>query len=175
MYRKAKSFPPVSTLRSRVLVLGSMPGIRSLEMRQYYAHPQNAFWKIMGALFGMPVNTYPQRLALIKKKRLALWDVMQYCERQGSLDHRIASHTIEVNDFALFLRSRREITRIYFNGAKAEQEFKRRVLPKLPPDVATRLSCKRLPSTSPTHASLRPDAKLKAWSVIIDDMEEDGL
>jgi hypoxanthine-DNA glycosylase len=171
MLHHAKSFQPVSTVRSRALILGSMPGVRSLAMQQYYAHPQNSFWWIMGQLFKAPAQTYPQRVALIKKNRLALWDVLQYCERKGSLDNSIVSHSIEVNDFNVFLKSRRDIAHVYFNGARAEQEFNKRVLPGLAPGLAERLTLTRLPSTSPAHANIRPEDKLKAWSIILENLK----
>lgn len=164
---KAKSFAPISTPKSHTLILGSMPGIRSLEAQQYYAHPQNSFWKIMGGLYAMPVDTYQHRVALIRKNGLALWDVLKFCVRRGSLDNRIDNSTIEVNDFAFLLRSRPLIRRVFFNGMKAEQEFKRRVLPALPPEMLARLAFMRLPSTSPAHAGVRPADKMRAWRVLL--------
>ncbi|MDI1226709.1 MAG: DNA-deoxyinosine glycosylase [bacterium] len=163
---KAESFPPIATKISRVLILGSMPGIKSLAEQQYYAHPQNAFWKIMTALFDAPVETYPQRVALIKNNGLALWDVLKFCERHGSLDTRINDATIEVNDFAAFLKKYPNITHVFFNGAKSEQEFMKRVLPELPEKISARLELKRLPSTSPAHAGLKLADKLKAWKAV---------
>lgn len=165
-FHRAESFAPISTLRSHTLILGSMPGIRSLEAQQYYAHPQNAFWKILGDLYGAPVATYQQRVALIKKNNLALWDVLKFCRRRGSLDNRIENSSIEVNDFEFFLRSRPLIRRVFFNGAKAEQEFKKRVIPELPAAFLARLALKRLPSTSPAHATLRSADKMKAWQAV---------
>ena len=143
-----------------------MPGIRSLEMQQYYAHPQNAFWHVMHALFDMPVETYAQRVELIKKNRLALWDVLKCCERQGSLDTRIDDKTIEVNDFAAFFRRHPRLTHIFFNGMKSESEFKKRVLPRLPEELRGRLVLVRLPSTSPAMASLPKTGKVKSWSAV---------
>lgn len=143
-----------------------MPGIKSLSEQQYYAHPQNAFWKIMAALFDAPVDTYPQRVDLIRGNGLALWDVLKFCERHGSLDMRIDNATIEVNDFAAFFKKYPAITHVFFNGAKSEQEFRKRVLPVLPGDVAARLELTRLPSTSPAHAGLRLADKLKAWKAV---------
>ena len=163
---KAACFPPIISSAPQALILGSMPGIRSLEEQQYYAHPQNSFWKILGTLFDMPVAAYPQRVALIKKNRLALWDVLSTCERPGSLDSKIDPETIEVNDFNTFLQEYAQIKRVFFNGATAEKEFTRRVLPRLPKSVAARLTLKRLPSTSPAHAGLRVEKKLKEWSIV---------
>lgn len=163
---RSRCFPPVVSKRPQVLILGSMPGVRSLQEQQYYAHPQNSFWKIMGVLFSMPVETYRQRLALIKANELALWDVLRSCVRPGSLDSEIDPSSIEVNDVGAFLSAHEKITRVFFNGATAEKEFTRRVLPELPRAVAARLTLKRLPSTSPAHAGLRVEKKLKEWSIV---------
>lgn len=166
MKHRAVSFPPIATKKSRVLILGSMPGIKSLEMQQYYAHPQNAFWPVMAALFNMPVETYAQRIALIKENNLALWDVLKCCERHGSLDTRIDNKTIEVNDFASFFKKHPAITHVFFNGAKSEQEFRKRGLPELPESLRKRLILKRLPSTSPAMASLSKSKKFYAWAAV---------
>lgn len=120
----------------------------------------------MTALFDVPVETYAQRVALIKNNGLALWDVLKFCERHGSLDMRIDDATIEVNDFAVFFKKYPDITRVFFNGAKSEHEFMRRVLPDLPEEISARLALKRLPSTSPAHAGLKLADKLKAWKAV---------
>jgi hypoxanthine-DNA glycosylase len=163
---RAVCFPPIVARVPQKLILGTAPGVKSLAEQQYYAHPQNSFWKIMGALFGMPVATYAQRVALIKKNRLALWDVLSTCERHGSLDSNIDPATIEVNDFNAFLAEYSQITRVFFNGATAEKEFIRRVLPRLPKDIVARLNLKRLPSTSPAHAGVKVEKKIKEWSIV---------
>jgi hypoxanthine-DNA glycosylase len=163
---RAISFPPIATKNSRVLILGSMPGIKSLEAQQYYAHPQNAFWRIMSALFVAPVDTYEQRVDIIKANGLALWDVLKCCERHGSLDMRIDDDTIEVNDFAAFLKKHPHINHVFFNGSKSEQEFRKRVLPTLPESMRKRLTLQRLPSTSPAAASVSKESKFKAWTAV---------
>jgi hypoxanthine-DNA glycosylase len=157
------SFPPAADAHATALILGSMPGKESLKQQQYYAHPQNAFWKIMGELVGAhPALLYPQRLHALTAAHIALWDVLHTCEREGSLDSDIEQE--EANDFAAFLARHPNITRVYFNGAKAEQSFKRFVLgkQKLPP-----LEFARLPSTSPAHAGMRYEEKLKVWGEAI--------
>ncbi len=164
MTHHAVSFPPIVASRPRALILGSMPGVRSLEERQYYAHPRNGFWQIMGVLFNAPVSSYAQRCALIKGNALALWDVLKSCTRRGSLDANIRN--AEANDFALFLKKYASITRIFFNGAAAEKEFKKRVWPHLPEGIAARLELKRLPSTSPTHAGMNMARKQKEWMIV---------
>ena len=159
---RIKSFPPVCDAAAKILILGSMPGKRSLVQQQYYAHPQNSFWKIMGALFGAtPELPYPQRLKLLKQNHIALWDVLATCVRASSLDSHIEQE--QPNDFATFFAAHPHITHVYFNGSKAEQSFSRFVLNKqqLPP---LELHC--LPSTSPAHAGMGYAQKLTAWKII---------
>ena len=155
-----RSFAPVVGPGARVLVLGSMPGVASLDAGRYYAHPRNLFWPIMGALFDAgPELPYAQRLARLQQAGIALWDVAGECVRPGSLDARIEAGSVVANDIAGLLAAHPGIDRIRFNGSAAQTLFRRHVLPALPraPDLA------RLPSTSPAHAALRFDAKLAAW------------
>ncbi len=153
------SFPPVAGKDATVLILGSMPGTRSLQAQQYYAHPHNAFWKIMGELSGAaPQLPYAQRLRALRQAHIALWDVLHSCERQGSLDSDIEAE--QVNDFADFFKRHPHITRVCFNGAKAEQSFRKYVLGK---QTLPDLHYTRLPSTSPAHAGMRYEEKLAAW------------
>ncbi|MDP2206899.1 MAG: DNA-deoxyinosine glycosylase [Alphaproteobacteria bacterium] len=163
MRHHARSFPPVTAQNPRTLILGSMPGLKSLEAGEYYAHPQNAFWKILSHLFDMPADDYAARLRIITQNDLALWDVLKYCERAGSLDSAIKNDTIETNDFVAFLTQHKNIGQVFLNGGKAAQEFKRRVLPDLPSDIAARLTLTTLPSTSPAYAAMGFEEKLKAW------------
>lgn len=158
------SFAPVSNAQARILILGSMPGKESLKQNQYYAHPQNAFWKIMGELVGAhPHLPYEERLHNLIAAHIALWDVLASCERESSLDSHIRKEI--ANDFAAFFAQHPHITHVFFNGAKAEQCFKRFVLgkQKLPP-----LIFQRLPSTSPAHAGMRFEEKLKVWKDALD-------
>ncbi|MDD2700099.1 MAG: DNA-deoxyinosine glycosylase [Sideroxydans sp.] len=157
------SFPPVADRRARILILGSMPGQRSLDAQQYYAHPHNAFWKIMGELVGAhPHLPYEQRLERLKQAGIALWDVLHSCEREGSLDSDIKLE--QANDFATFLAQHPSIAHVYFNGAKAEQSFRKFVLGK---QELPELEMSRLPSTSPAHAGMRYAAKLQEWRGIV--------
>ncbi len=157
--KRIRSFPPVADAKATVLILGSMPGKESLRQGQYYAHPANAFWKIMGEVAGaLPALPYAKRLEMLKASGIALWDVLHSCELEGSLDSDIVEE--EANDFAAFFARHPDITQVFFNGAKAEQSFRRFVAgrQRLPP-----LEFHRLPSTSPAHARINPEEKLGVW------------
>ncbi|GAB2903129.1 DNA-deoxyinosine glycosylase [Uliginosibacterium flavum] len=155
------SFPPIATPDARLLILGSMPGIASLQAQRYYAHPHNQFWPILGILLGFdPAEAYAIRCARLGAAHVAVWDVLQSCVRPGSLDADIDATSAIPNDFAAFLATQPQIRHIFFNGGAAETLFRRHVLPTLP---LAGISCQRLPSTSPAHASLRPGAKQDAW------------
>lgn len=162
---RLRSFAPAVRADARVLVLGSMPGQASLDAAQYYAHPRNAFWPIMGALFGAgPELPYAERLARLNAAGVALWDVIAACQRSGSLDSAITPDSIEPNDFAGLFRRCPQIRHVFFNGTTAETAFRRHVRSRvaLPPD----LGFTRLPSTSPAHAARGFDAKLAAWQAV---------
>lgn len=161
-----QGFPPVAAATAHTLILGSMPGVPSLRQQQYYANPRNAFWRIIAALFDIDVaSPYAQRTEAMIAKRLALWDVMKHCRRDGSLDASIESGSIVTNDFSGFLVQHPCIERIFFNGGKAEQEYLRRVRPTLP-EVMQQISTQRLPSTSPANARLSFEQKLQQWAVL---------
>lgn len=159
------SFPPIADAAAERLILGSMPGAASLAAGRYYAHPHNAFWPILAELIGFaPEADYATRVAALLAARIALWDVLQSCTREGSLDAQIARASEVPNDFADFFATHPKVTRVYFNGSKAETAFRQRVLPQID---ARRLQFIRLPSTSPAHAARSRDEKLAAWRVII--------
>jgi hypoxanthine-DNA glycosylase len=154
--------------RARLLILGSMPGEASLRRQQYYGHRRNAFWPILNALLGIPAGAdYDARTRALRAHRIALWDVIAACERRGSLDQAIRAESIRVNDFAAFFAAHPGIVRVVFNGATAEREYRRRVLPALP-EPQRAIALQRLPSTSPAHAAMGFDDKLGAWRVILD-------
>lgn len=155
------SFAPVSRQEARVLVLGSLPGAKSLRRQEYYAKSQNAFWRIMGELVGAgPDLPYAQRVEQLASAGLALWDVCASARREGSLDVKIQD--MEPNDFACFLRAHGQIELIGFNGQTAAKLFERFVAPELDAQ-AGKIPRRCLPSTSPAHASMRFSQKLEIW------------
>jgi TDG/mug DNA glycosylase family protein len=159
-------FRPVDDIHAKILILGSMPGEESLRKNEYYANTQNSFWKIMAALlkFGQDAS-YEEKTNILKKNGVALWDVMRSCERQGSLDSAIRDESIVENNFVSFYLLHPEIKSVFFNGAKAEREYSRRVLPVLPIE-ARDIEYHRLPSTSAAMARLLFDEKLLEWTKI---------
>lgn len=159
-----KSFAPLAAPDAKVLILGSMPGEASLQAGEYYAHPRNAFWPIMGQLFGFdPSVTYDERVSCLMAARVAVWDVLASCHRVGSLDSEIDDTSVSVNDFESFFRQHPQIQRVFFNGTKAEHSFRKWVIPTLP---GLDLKLMRLPSTSPANASFSLEKKRKAWEAI---------
>jgi hypoxanthine-DNA glycosylase len=159
---RVESFPPIVSEKSKVVILGSMPGEASLEAGQYYAHPRNAFWGIMGKLFAaVPSLPYEERVARLNSAGVALWDSLQACIRNGGLDSSISEEV--ANDFPAFFAKYPHITHVYFNGRKAETVFHHYVLPSL---LNAQHVFTRLPSTSPAYAAMPFDAKVRAWSVI---------
>ncbi|WP_025135509.1 DNA-deoxyinosine glycosylase [Achromobacter sp. DH1f] len=157
-----QGFAPVAAADARILILGSMPGIASLKQTRYYAHPRNAFWPIAAQVLGFdPAADYPHRLRALQHARIALWDVLQTCERPGSLDAAIRLDTLVPNDFAAFFQAHPHVVRICFNGTKAAALYRRHVLPQLA--CGRSLQYLDLPSTSPAHAAARFEEKLAVW------------
>lgn len=162
---RVRSFDPIAGKNAQILILGSMPGRASLAAGQYYAHSQNAFWRITAELLQFDAGApYKARVQALKSARIALWDVLQSCVRQGSLDTMIENDTEIANDFHRFFRVHGRITHVFFNGAKAEASYRRHVLPEI-----DRLALRyvRMPSTSPSNASVSFARKLDAWQAIL--------
>lgn len=163
---QVESFPPIADDRATQLILGSMPGVASLTAGQYYAHPQNAFWRIMGDLLGFAPNaTYAARVAAVHRAGIAVWDVLAACERAGSLDSSIRRNSEVANDIPALLQTHPHIRQILFNGAAAEATFRRHHALLL---RRTDLVFVRLPSTSPAHASLRFEQKSAVWRAALE-------
>lgn len=150
---------PVSRSDARILVLGTMPGKRSLQSGRYYEHPRNAFWKIAAQVLGIDGTVdYEARCTALCGAEVALWDVLMHCERASSLDADIVAPA--PNDFSAFFARHPAITRVYFNGTKAEALYKRLVAGKLGSGLS--LTCARLPSTSPAN-TVAFAKKLASW------------
>lgn len=159
----ATGFAAIENSNAEILILGSMPSVESLKQQQYYAHPRNAFWPIMANLFQFDLDLpYQQRCIKLTEHHIAVWDVLQSCQRQGSLDSNIEESSIIANDFSTFLQQHPDIQQICFNGTKAEQVFNRHVLPMLS-EQQRGIARSKLPSTSPAHAAMTFEQKLGLW------------
>ena len=157
--QKISSFPPIIKKDSKILILGSIPGVKSLEMKQYYAHPQNKFWKIIFDIFNEEFTLdYTKRIKILEKHHIALWDVIDTCERKGSLDSEIRNE--EANRIGELLQNFPSIKVIFCNGQKSYKNLQK-ILPK-----DFHLPIIALPSTSPAHASLKYEEKLLSWQEI---------
>jgi hypoxanthine-DNA glycosylase len=165
--RHDQCFPPIVDPHAHTLILGSLPGQRSLQLQEYYAHPQNAFWKLIEKLLGAASPLpYTSRVKILTEAGVALWDVLASAERPGSLDSSIVHASARTNDFTNFFRSHPRIRRVYFNGRKAEEMYRRLVLPGLESEFEElRYEC--LPSTSPAHAGMNFAKKLEVWKRIV--------
>lgn len=152
-----KSFAPIVDEHSRILILGSMPGIKSLEQQEYYAHPQNRFWRLLALLLDEAVpQDYTAKQVLLHKYHLALWDTLGYCEREGSLDSNIKN---EAPNAVVELAGELVVC----NGGKAAAAFKKYFAKKMPEQVQFFY----LPSTSPANARLRLEDLAERWQVIL--------
>lgn len=161
MENRIASFPPIIDENSKILILGSIPGIKSLEMQQYYAHPQNKFWKILFEILGEEFTTdYHEKIKFLHQNHIALWDVIDTCERKSSLDSDIKNE--EANKISELLEKHPNVKAIFCNGQKSFKNLQQ-ILGKnfhLPIFV--------MPSTSPANAGVPYPEKLAQWSKIID-------
>lgn len=153
-------FEPLINHDSKVLILGSIPGIISLNQQQYYAHPRNNFWKILFTLFEEKYQEdYERKKQFLAEHHIALWDVIKQCERMGSLDTAIKE--AETNDFDWLFKTYPNIQAVIFNGTKAYQTFSKKVGLKY-----EEISYHKLGSTSPAHA-IAFESRLKEWEIIV--------
>jgi hypoxanthine-DNA glycosylase len=153
---KKFSFPPVSRPDALILILGTMPGERSLALSQYYGHGGNQFWKIMFACLDRPYSEdYSFKTKLLTDNRIALWDVLQHCEREGSSDNAILSEF--PNDFTGFFERHPAIKTVFFNGNNAAEYFQRYI------GYAKGYEYNVLPSTSPANTWATKEEKMKIW------------
>ena len=160
----SRGFPPIARSDARVLILGSLPSQASLQAREYYAHPRNAFWRIMQRIAGAE-GSYASRCRSLQERGIAVWDVLLRSVRPGSLDADIDMKTAVPNDFEGFFAGHPDIRLVCFNGRMAQQMFGRYVRQSL---ESEELAFALLPSTSPAHASLTFAEKLESWRGIIE-------
>lgn len=160
MQNRISSFPPLIDEQSEILILGSIPGVKSLEMQQYYAHPQNKFWKIILELLNEEfTEDYPKRIEILKKHHIALWDVIDSCERKGSLDSEIKNE--EANQIGKLLEGHPNVKVIFCNGGKSYKSLQK-LLGK-----SYKLPIFLMPSTSPLH-TISFEKKFKEWEKILE-------
>ena len=161
------SFEPIVGRDPRIVILGSMPGVVSLQAVQYYANPRNAFWTIIAELFGIDVDCdYESRVRQVSQLPLILWDTLKACRREGSLDSNILKQHMETNDIAGRVKRYPALRLIAFNGTASEKYFNQLEKHRLPADHPLKLL--RLPSTSPANAGINFEQKLAAWRQLLD-------
>lgn len=150
-----QGLPPVIAANARVLILGSFPSAASLAAGQYYGNPKNQFWRILGAVLAQPLSelNYVERIAAVRAAGIAIWDVFAACEREGSLDAAIRN--ARVNELAVLRKSAPALRRVCFNGRTAA-----RVQATV---AALGYEIRILPSTSPAHAGMGFEEKLRRW------------
>ena len=152
--------PPVFDKNSKILILGSFPSVKSREEGFFYGHPQNRFWKVIASIFDTEIpKTVEQKKELLLQNNIAVWDVIHSCEIEGSSDSSIRK--VIVNDISKIIEESK-IERIYTNGKKSEQLYRKHILPK----SCIEAIC--LPSTSPANAAWNLEKLVKAWSGIKD-------
>ena len=157
------SFPPFINAATEILILGTMPGIASLEKQEYYAHQRNHFWKIMYTLLdNLPIaEIFEEKIQLLQANNIGLWDVLENCERKGSLDIHIKNQ--EINDFDTFLNEHPKITTLLFNGKTAYQFFYKKY------GQIKGITYYVMPSTSPAN-TIPFENKLNEWSLILSNL-----
>ncbi len=163
-----RAFAPLADDRTRVLVLGSLPGDASLKAAEYYAHPQNGFWRLIGAAIGRDLHAmaYPDRVEALRVSGVGLWDVIASAERTGSLDAAIRSP--EAADLRGLIAGLPSLKAVAFNGATAAKGGR-----KVLADVEG-LTLIDLPSSSPAHASRTLAEKAERWAILKDFLAEDA-
>lgn len=143
-----------------------MPSATSIEKQQYYAHPRNQFWPIVGTLFEIDCHLpYTTRCSMLLDRGVAVWDVLAQCVRKGSLDADIVASSVKPNDIASLVTKSTEIKHIFFNGQKAQQLYQRYIQANSQASLQN-IECTRLPSTSPAHAAISLAEKLAVWKII---------
>ncbi len=154
------AFAPIESKNSKMLILGTMPGERSIELNQYYGHKGNQFWKLIFDIFNQPfTDNYADRISLLKNNKIALWDVLSHCEREGSADSKIKNAI--PNNFKEFYKSHPNIKYVFFASKEAEKLYNKHVGLFAEHDFFV------LPSPSGANASKTYQAKLVEWKAIL--------
>jgi TDG/mug DNA glycosylase family protein len=158
-------FLPLTGDSPRVLILGSFPSVQSLRSHEYYGNPQNHFWKIMELLFAIDhLLPYRERIEYLTWRHIALWDVVQSCERRGSADEKIREPVF--NDISGFLTVHPTVRLIVLNGTAAGRYYHRMIMP---PTIENHI----LPSTSPANTRYNLAEKAEAWKIILANSERE--
>ncbi len=153
---------PIIGRNPRIIILGSMPGIISINAAQYYANPRNLFWMVLADLFSIDIDcSYESKVLQMQQLPMIVWDTLKTCHREGSLDSKILNTDIEANDIATLLKQFPTVQAIAFNGNASAKYFDRLVKPQLPKDLDIELL--KMPSTSPANAGMKRAQKLETW------------
>jgi TDG/mug DNA glycosylase family protein len=156
------SIEPIIGRNPRIIILGSMPGIISINAAQYYANPRNLFWTVLADLFSIDIDcSYESKVQQMEELPIILWDTLKACHREGSLDSKILSANIEANDIGALLKQFPTVQAIAFNGGASAKYFDRLVKPQLSKDLSVELF--KMPSTSPANAGMKQQQKLEIW------------
>lgn len=160
------SFAPIIDSNCKILILGTMPGVKSLQKQEYYGHERNAFWKIIYSLFNQELShDYASKKAFLLQHNIALWDVLESCQREGSSDSNIKNSV--PNDINELLSNYLSIKDIFFNGETAHKLFRRFIIKKL---KRNDISFITLPSTSPAN-TIKFEQKFEQWKSILQIIE----
>lgn len=155
-----KAFDPIADGNSKILILGTMPGEKSLQLQEYYGNRGNQFWRLLFTVFDKQVkDAYTDKIALLKEQGIALWDVLQYCEREGSLDSNIKNEV--ANDFEAFYKKYPDIVYVFFSSKNAAAYYDKYVGRK------AHISYEVLPSPSGANATMTFLQKLDIWKIKI--------
>lgn len=161
---RSEGFAPIVSDDAKILILGSLPGQRSLEEQKYYAHPQNLFWYCVAQIVAQPLpEAYEERVEMLYRSRIALWDVIAKGEREGSLDSNIVRSSVSPNPLPEFIRKLPELKLVAFNGKAAEAMFWRSSRRYGWEKDLSYISYVTLPSTSPANAQMSKEDKVRAW------------
>jgi TDG/mug DNA glycosylase family protein len=156
------SIEPIIGRNPRIMILGSMPGIISINAAQYYANPRNVFWIVLADLFGIDIDcSYESKVQQMQQLPMIVWDTLKACHREGSLDSKILNTDIEANDIAALLNRYPTVQAIAFNGGASAKYFDRLVKPQLANELSVELL--KMPSTSPANAGMKREQKLELW------------